>query len=418
MALRSLLLAVTIFAAFAAGGSVRAQDAATEDTAAAVAREREQLLTRLERLREETSATQSRASELGEALVDLAGDEAKLRQQREDIAERVAALEQSISEEEEELEALTDGQARIRHQLAEKRTELATVLMALQRIGRRPPPALFGETGRPTDTVRGAILLNAVVPTLDDKAAALARTLTEAARLAAAERDRWTRLKADLETVDGERRRLEELGEELERRRALSLYERDRAAADLARLAEEEGSVSALLDRLSRSGAAPASPGDLGFAARRGSLVVPVAGRVVSRYGDLTETGNLSEGITIAALPQSTVFSPMTATVLFSAPFRGYGHVLILDAGDGYHMVLAGLDEASVAPGDEVSTGIPVGRMGRSSRRSAVAAAGVNGSALLGARPALYVELRKDGAAIDSHGWWRDAANDVGRTGG
>ncbi|WP_157961595.1 murein hydrolase activator EnvC family protein [Acuticoccus kandeliae] len=399
--------------------AVPAAQAAGESEASAIARERQQLLNRLDRLREQTSATEARAKSLGDALVDLAGDEAKLRQRQEEVGGRVATLEQRIAGEEEALEALTDRQASIRHELAQKRAELATILMALQRIGRRPPPALFGDTGGPIPTVRGAILLNEVLPSLDADARALAETLSEAARLADDERDRWAELRRDLSTVEEERQRLVELGEELERRRAISLYERDRAAADLTRLAEEEGSVSGLLARLTEEGAPKSAPPREGFSTRRGSLATPVAGRIVSRYGEPTQSGALSEGVTIAALPQSTVFSPMPATVLFSSPFRGYGHVLIMDAGDGYHMVLAGLEEAAVAPGDLVETGAPVGRMGRSSRRSTIASAGAKGSALLQARPALYVELRKDGSAIDSHGWWREeTAVEVGRTGG
>ncbi|MCF3935446.1 peptidoglycan DD-metalloendopeptidase family protein [Acuticoccus sp. M5D2P5] len=412
------LLAVCLAAAVAA----HAQDAAApaaEDEAGAIARERQQLLTRLDRLREQTEATEARAKSLSDALVDLSGDEAKLRQRQEETAAKVSDLEQRISDEEVALEQLTDDQAAIRHRLAAKREELATVLMALQRLGRRPPPALFAGNDGAIGTVRGAILLNTILPSLDDEARALVTTLSEAARLAADERQRWNELRQDLASLQTERQRLSELGEELERRRAISVYERERAAADLARLAEEEGSVAALLDRLTREQAPQPLPPNEDFVTRRGNLAIPVAGQIVSEYGDPTQTGALSEGITIAALPQSTVISPSVGNVLFSSPFRGYGHVLIIDAGDGYHMVLAGLEETSVAPGDQIETGTPLGRMGRSSRRSTVASAGVKGSALLQARPALYVELRKDGAAIDSHGWWRDeTAVEIGRTGG
>ena len=402
---------LTVVAVLWAGAAVaQAQDEP-------VAREQEQLLARLDRLREEAAATEARAKALGEEMVNLAGDEAKLRQRLEESSASVAALEQRIADDEVELERLTDDQSRLRQELAGKRVELATVLAALQRIGRRPPPALLADSGSATDTVRGAILLNAVLPTLDEGARTLARTVADAARLAAEERVRWASLRQDLGTLTEERAKLEDVGEELERRRALSTYERDRATADLARLAEEETSVSALLDRLARGGAG-ATPQAPGFAARRGTLPEPVAGAVVAQYGEPTGAGGISEGRTIAALPQSTVFAPMNATVLFSAPFRGYGHVLILDAGEGYHMVLAGLESSSVAPGDTVGAGNPVGRMGRSGSRSAVASAGVKGSALLGARPALYIELRRDGSAIDSHGWWQETVADVGRTGG
>lgn len=378
--------------------------------------ERRQLLTRLERLREETAATEARAAELSEELVDISGDEARLRQRQAEVAARLAELERRIAADEEALEDLTDRQAGIRQELAEKREELATVLMALQRIGRRPPPALFGETGGATETVRGAILLNAVLPVLDAEARALGETLAEAARLAEEERARWVRLRQDLSAVAEERERLEDVAAEIERRRALSLYERDRAAAELARLAEEEGSVSALLERLSRGGTAVAPPAGENLEARRGTLALPVAGRIVARFGEATGAGDVTAGHTIAALPEATVFAPMNASVLFSSPFRGYGHVLILDAGGGYHMVLAGLETASVAPGDRVTTGAPLGRMGDAGMPSALAAAGEDGSSLIGTRPVLYVELRKDGAAVDSDGWWRETPVDVGRT--
>lgn len=417
------LLAVAVGSApdvYAQDDAVAATGMATGAGAAAATGERRQLLTRLERLREEAAATEARTRELSDALVDLAGDEARLRQQADEAAAQVAELEQRVAGQEEALERVSDEQAAIRQSLAGKRVELAAVLMALQRLGRQAPPALVGDTSGPVDAVRGAILLNALLPRLDAEARQLARALAAAARLAAEEQERWTDLRQDLARLSDERARLTALGEELERRRALSAYERDQAAADLARLAQEESSVSALLARLASAETAPPQLPEpaTAFAERRGTLSPPVAGRVLSRYGDPTPGGGRAEGHTIAALPQSTVFSPMAATILFAGPFRGFGDVLILDAGDGYHMVLAGLEAAFVTVGDRVKPGAPIGRMGRSSRRSAVAVAGGGGSALLRARPALYVELRMDGVAVDSHGWWREAAADVGRTGG
>ncbi len=380
------------------------------------ARERAQLLTRLERLREETEATQARANALGETLVDLAGDEARLRQRLDESGARISTLEGRIANDEVALEDLSKDQASIRHKLAGKRKELATVLMALQRIGRSPPPALFASADGPSDLVRGAILLNAVIPGLDAEARDLTETLNEAARLETDEEQRWARLRSDLAEVTAERDRLAALVEELGRRRALSLYERDRASADLARLAEEADSVETLLEGLSKGAIRSPEPPGVPFRERRGNLASPVAGTVVSRYGDPTATGGVSAGRTIAALAQSTVFAPMPGTVLYAAPFRTYGHVLILDAGDGYHMVLTGLAESFVSAGMSVKAGTPLGRMGMRAGRTALADAAGAPDAVTRSRPLLYVELRHDGAAIDSHGWWRDPGPDGGRT--
>jgi septal ring factor EnvC (AmiA/AmiB activator) len=73
---------------------------------------------------------------------------------------------------------------------------------------------------------------------------------------------------------------------------------------------------------------------------------------------------------------------------------------LILDVGDGYHVVMAGLDKLHVDVGQVLVAGEPVGQMGAEQRLSAVTL-GVQS-----ARPTLYIEFRKDGAAIDPAPWW------------
>ena len=63
-------------------------------------------------------------------------------------------------------------------------------------------------------------------------------------------------------------------------------------------------------------------------------------------------------------------------------------------------MLLAGLDRISVLPGQFVLAGEPVGAMGDGAVRMAAAAA------IGAAEPVLYIELRKDGTAIDPGPWW------------
>lgn len=372
----------------------------------------------MERLIGEVSATEALATTLNDELVDLVGDDAKLRADLAATSERVAELERSLVTEEAELTELAARLTEIRTALRAQERELGTVLAALQRMGLRPPPALVADGGS-VAMVRGAIALNATVPMLAAASEALSLKLMEADRLARQERDKWTRIRGNLNTLVEERARLAGLREELERRRALSVYERDQAVASLARLTEEADSVRELLNGLERG--APSTPvAGRDFAARRGNLAYPVAGRPVGHYGDPLPAGGLSEGLLLSALPGSTVFAPMPGTVLFSEPFRSYGNVLIVDAGDGYHMLLVGLNEVFTSAGSTVETGAPLGRMGETAPRATLALGRVTtdeSESVAGReRPTLYVELRKDGSAFDSHGWWRDADRKSGRT--
>jgi septal ring factor EnvC (AmiA/AmiB activator) len=79
--------------------------------------------------------------------------------------------------------------------------------------------------------------------------------------------------------------------------------------------------------------------------------------------------------------------------------FRNYGQLLILDAGGGYHVLLAGMDKISVDQGQFVVTGEPVAVMGGGMQAPAAFTSGSG-------RPVLYVEFRKDGTPVDPGPWW------------
>jgi septal ring factor EnvC (AmiA/AmiB activator) len=95
--------------------------------------------------------------------------------------------------------------------------------------------------------------------------------------------------------------------------------------------------------------------------------------------------------------------------VVYAGRFRNYGQVLILNAGSGYHVVLAGMDRISVNVGQFVLTGEPVAVMigGAPGNGSPAMAAHVTGNLGLSPdKPVLYVEFRKDSIPIDPSPWW------------
>ena len=103
--------------------------------------------------------------------------------------------------------------------------------------------------------------------------------------------------------------------------------------------------------------------------------------------------------------PGTAVLAPADGWVVYAGPFRSYGQVLILNAGDGYHIVLAGMERIDAALGQFVLGGEPVGVMG-STRLASIG--DIDHTSAL---PILYVEFRKDGNSIDSTPWWATADN-------
>jgi len=141
---------------------------------------------------------------------------------------------------------------------------------------------------------------------------------------------------------------------------------------------------------------APAYP----FASLKAKLDMPVTGDVLRKFGDADGTGHTSRGVVIATGPGALVTAPADGYVVFAGEFRSYGRMIILNAGDGYHLVLTGMDAIRTRQGMFVFSGEPIASMG--AKRVASAAA----LALETDRPTLYIEFRKDGVPVDSQPWW------------
>ena len=96
------------------------------------------------------------------------------------------------------------------------------------------------------------------------------------------------------------------------------------------------------------------------------------------------------------------VISPADGWIVYAGPFRTYGQLLIINAGNEYHVVLAGMEKLNVSPGQFVLVGEPIGQMG-AKRLASTGAIDVSTT-----KPILYVEFRKDGNPIDPSPWWVD----------
>ena len=134
------------------------------------------------------------------------------------------------------------------------------------------------------------------------------------------------------------------------------------------------------------------------FAAAQTKLPLPVQGRRVLAFGERTQYGGQSKGIVVETRQAAQVIAPCDGWVVYAGEFRSYGQLLIINTGDGYHMLLAGMSQIDVQPGQFVLTSEPVGSMSGTPKTSP--------SSVPSNAPVLYVELRKDGRPIDPDPWW------------
>lgn len=379
------------------------------------------------RARQKSAAEQQ--DKLKADLAAIGADRTKLNQELIDVAAKVRTVETRISDAEARLRPLDARETEIRTSLDQRRDEIGEVLAALQRAGRRAPPALLVRPEDALESLRTAILLGAVVPELRTRAERLATDLGELIAVRqkisaerdqlAADRSRLTTDQTRLTALVEERQRQQSSVEkdiEAERGRALTLsrqvdslqgliakMEQDLKSAAKAAAAAEKGAPASAKPNL----AALKDPGRLSpaiaFASAKGMLPLPVNGTKIREFGRPDGVGGVERGISLATRAGAQITTPCDGWVVYAGPFRSYGQLLILNAGGGYHVLIAGMERISVNIGQFVLTGEPVATMGSTSRVASILAANAS-------QPVLYVEFRKDGTPIDPGPWW--AANE------
>ena len=400
-----------------------AQQAAAPSPEAIKQREQE-----LEAAREQ----QKKAAELQQKLkADIAvigQDRSKLNQQLIDIAAQVRSVEARIGETEARLRPLDSREQQIRGSLDSRRAEIIEVLAALQRAGRRTPPALLVRPEDALQSLRTAMLLGAVVPELRGRAerltsdlgelVALRKTIATERDALARDRDKSKEDQVRLAVLIDERQRKQSAIErdmEAEGARAISLSKQvDSLQGLIAKLEQDLKSAAKAAAIASLKGApvtlngkpnlgalkdpARLSPA-IAFASAKGLFALPVNGGKIRDFGGSDGAGGVEKGISLATRAGAQVTTPCDGWVVYAGPFRSYGQLLILNAGGGYHVLIAGMERISVNIGQFVLTGEPVATMGSTSQVASILATTAS-------QPVLYVEFRKDGTPIDPGPWW------------
>jgi septal ring factor EnvC (AmiA/AmiB activator) len=370
---------------------------------------------------ERDNAAQAEAARL--QAEQLADEVALMQQQLVDVGTRVGASESAALNAERELVRLAEIEGGLLARLTADRETLIDILAAIQRIESQTPPAVLASPDDAAEAARAASLMAEVAPALRERADQIADQLTQLRDVRAAIEAERSTLGVAEQALSAQRLELEML---IAERRALEARHRNEAVALLeasSTAGQRARSIRSLISELSRmaevmptlsprrippdttipaprprpprnlvAARIPNAPMEtLRFADARGRLRPPAAGEIVRGYGELAEDGTASEGIFIRARPRAQVVSPFDGRVEFAGPFNTYGGLLILNVGDGYYVVLAGMAVTYASVGQSVLAGEPVGAMSEN------------------AQPAsdLYLELRRNDDAIDPGPWFR-----------
>lgn len=386
--------------------------------------------------RSEPPPTSGKAQEKGGPLRGKAEQDAD-RREREQLNAKLLETAALIQKSEAELTAIEtrltnlEGEERQKKgSLDQRRDQTAKLLSALLRMGRNPPPVMITQREDALAVVRSAMLLAAAFPLLSKEALDLGNELTKLANVMTDIRGERDRVKRETDRLIEERTRLS--GLLAEKQKALKAWqpELEIVRAEVAALSKTTDNPDQLIERgdkvvANRTGLgdyekeikdtpkaavvvlAPMGPAlapggssrmkpSIPFELTKAKLPLPAQGRRVIGFGDKTQYGGQSKGIVLETRAGAQITSPCDGWIVYSSEFRSYGQLLIINAGDGYHVLLAGLSQVDVQPGQFVLAAEPVGTMS-----NAPVEGGGKGSA-----PVLYVEFRKDNRPMDPSPWW------------
>ncbi|MSO84545.1 MAG: hypothetical protein EXR02_07240 [Rhodospirillales bacterium] len=365
---------------------------------------------RLKQLEQDIARDREKSANLKKRAAEIDAEVETVRSRAVAAARAAQDSERTLARAEAEIAALNRAEVMVADRLAARGGEIAAAVMALQRLALYPPEAMFAHPVPPSDVVRGAILLRAAVAGIERRAAETRADLDEV-RVSKAEVARILSRHAAVAAKLTQERTV--LAETLARRAALARETATEAGALERRLGQLAAKARGLNDLMARieveqarglrpaaaartaarpgvpAPPAPLAPSTTPFSRARGQLPSPAVGQVVLRYGQAEATGLTHKGITLETQAGATVIAPFAGYVAFADVFRGYGQLLILDHGDGYHTLLAGMTRIDGIPGLWVETGEPVGVMDQGGKD----------------RPRLYLEIRRGGQPFDPLPW-------------
>ena len=306
----------------------------SSDAASGPPAERQKRQAELEAIETELRNNAANRTKLDAEIAAIREDRAKLNGDLFATVDRMRGIEQRLSATEQRLAALQVNEQAIRRSLQARSRLIGEVLAALQRMGRKPPPAIFVRPEDILEAVRASIALGGTLPELRAETQALARDLTDMVRLRDAIGLERTRIASEVEGLARERVRL---GALVDARQA-ALRATEKSAGDEAKraaeLARQAGSVRELLQKiesdirtasrqaeearrqeeartretqgrlaaLAMRDPARLSP-KVAFAEARGALQMPVEGAVMRGFGAFDETGAPARGQSIESRP-------------------------------------------------------------------------------------------------------------------
>ncbi len=385
----------------------------------------------LEQVEKQVEAQNMEHKKLQAQATKISMELASVNQDMIKSAKMIQNSEAKISQMENELLKLQEDLEIAEEKFITEDENLIKTLSALQNLALKPTEALFVQPLTPVEIIRSAMLLRETVPYLEQNASRIRKDLekitakkalvekqvakiTKQKKILEKEHDQMKILvqkkskirnaveiksvqtKKKVQALASQAQDLRDLLSKLEKQRLAAKKKRQeeerKRLAEQRALEEQRLAETQKLEQAQRADLIKLKPEFIketgsNFVKAKGKLSRPAIGPIITAYGQETAKGVSSKGVIIKTRNQAQVISPYDGSVIFAGPFRGYGNLIIIEHGQGYLSLLAGLESIDCELGQMLLAGEPLGQMPDDKDAK------------------LYVELRKDNHPIDPMAW-------------
>ncbi len=345
----------------------------------------------LERARQAAQMAQARAEKLTQQAQQATRAAERTAREAAALAARIQQSEANITAAEVRLALITDQRRVLDRKLAQRQQPLASLVGALQNMARRPLALSALQPGTLKEAVYARAVLETTLPQIRERTTELRSDLDRGRTLEQSAAQTLAQLRSSESELQDRRSRLSALASRQRRasREASGIATRENERALL--LAEEARDLDALIGQLGEAarlrrelGALPGPilrperpsasqvvgqqnrPPQPQSTLAPSDLQLPVQGRVLAGFGAVDDAGIRSKGLTFSSRPGAQIVAPATGRVAFAGPYRGFDRIAIVEHANGWTSLVTGLARLSVATGDQVFGGSPVGIAGRS----------------------------------------------------
>ena len=346
---------------------------------------------RLRVAKEQAVQAEARADDLERRAADERDAATRARAEEAAIGARIDRAEADVMAAEARVAIVDALLARRQASLGDRQAPVARLLAGLASLARRPSAAAIVQPGTVSELVYVRAVLGSTLPVIQKETAGLRAALAQTRALRASETLAARSLADGRKALEAEKAALAAL----QARHAAAALRFDRDALTQSDRAIAMGEEARdIVDRMAAFGetqarlkdlASLAGPPPARVARGAGPIVyrLPVSGRLVTGFGEVSDNGVRARGLTFAVAPSAKATAPAGGKVIFARPFRHFGTIVIIDHGSGWTSLVTGLDRSTVSRGASVAQGQPIGTVPAIDE------------------PRVTIELRRQGQPVD-----------------